>query len=600
MKVLDAKSLHQGISQTVQKLDVLLPQVKQIQQAIESFISLDYHFKGEGAEKIRSFYQECHIPLLILLEGFILDYKEIVLDIQRSLRSFDPAKDAFIRESFLQNDLMLENQRIENIVNGLTNEANAIIRSISDIVSVPLLDQGEFLHHAKGARKHMNDITENLHTFDTNSTARLEPLKSDIAVMQNYISKITDLFQQKSIGIANYKIRSLSGYEFHQDLITTVRNKAKKTVFSADVVLEILGRSVLSRFGTLPNVLLTAFQEKFQKRTLNYALRSMQAIGEASGRVFTQAEFDPLRQEVTNYVMVKDYQQEWDGIYFILKDGRKFRSFTDPNGTIKYVLVDEIRPHRFKKTTISKVEKKQSVWDNIASGAGKTVKAVGKAGKDVVDFLFLDDINTIMDDEASGADKALAGVSFIPIGKVVKLRKINKLFENGDKVDVKKVRDGSKGIDNANHPIRTYRNADLKKLEEKYTADPRITVEMPYVGKGKAGTNSEGWLRDKDFYWKEIMNKHPESLSKANNQKIQLGFSPINDKTFREHFPQYDIKELYNDKLIHHHVGGGGQAVAVPSKLHPGTGGIHNAEKAAGVWGNDSEYAELLEKFLNK
>ncbi|MCM3162661.1 hypothetical protein [Metabacillus litoralis] len=157
-----------------------------------------------------------------------------------------------------------------------------------------------------------------------------------------------------------------------------------------------------------------------------------------------------------------------------------------------------------------------------------------------------------------------------------------------------------KGIDNVNHPIRTYRNAELKKLEEKYTADPRITVEMPYVGKGKAGTNSEGWLRDKDFYWKEIMNKHPESLSKANKQKIQLGFSPINDKTFREHFPQYDIKELYNDKLIHHHVGGGGQAVAVPSKLHPGTGGIHNAEKAAGVWGNDSEYAELLEKFLNK
>ncbi|WGT37910.1 hypothetical protein QH639_19100 [Lysinibacillus sp. 1 U-2021] len=160
--------------------------------------------------------------------------------------------------------------------------------------------------------------------------------------------------------------------------------------------------------------------------------------------------------------------------------------------------------------------------------------------------------------------------------------------------------DENKGTGNANHPIRTYRNADLKKLEKKYTADPRITVEMPYVGKGKPGTNAEGWLRDKDFYWKEIMNKHPESLSKANKQKIDLGFAPINDKTFREHFPQYDMKELYNDKLIHHHVGGGGQAVAVPSKLHPGTGGIHNAEKAAGVWGNDSEYAKLLEKFLNK
>ncbi|MCW1929349.1 hypothetical protein OLP62_13705 [Bhargavaea beijingensis] len=61
----------------------------------------------------------------------------------------------------------------------------------------------------------------------------------------------------------------------------------------------------------------------------------------------------------------------------------------------------------------------------------------------------------------------------------------------------------TKGTDNANHPIRTYRNADLNKMGEKYTADPRITVEMPYEGKGKSGTNAEGWLRNKDFYWKE-------------------------------------------------------------------------------------------------
>ncbi|WP_127534768.1 hypothetical protein [Paenibacillus kobensis] len=93
-----------------------------------------------------------------------------------------------------------------------------------------------------------------------------------------------------------------------------------------------------------------------------------------------------------------------------------------------------------------------------------------------------------------------------------------------------------------------------------------------------------------------MLEKYPESISK---QKIELGFSPINDKQFREHFPQYDIK-LYNDTLIHHHIGGGGQAVAVPSKLHPGSGGIHNAEKEAGIWGSDSQYAELLEKFLNK
>ncbi|MBA4601729.1 hypothetical protein H2C83_05205 [Thermoactinomyces sp. AMNI-1] len=153
---------------------------------------------------------------------------------------------------------------------------------------------------------------------------------------------------------------------------------------------------------------------------------------------------------------------------------------------------------------------------------------------------------------------------------------------------------------NPDHLVRTYRTADLSKLEAKYTADPRLVIEMPYVGKGKANTNSEGWLRDKNYYWNEMLKKHPEVFSKANRQKIELGFSPINDKKFREHFPQYDIKELYNDTLIHHHIGGGGQAVAVPAKLHPGLGGIHNTEKEAGVWGNDRVYSELLEKFLKK
>lgn len=157
-----------------------------------------------------------------------------------------------------------------------------------------------------------------------------------------------------------------------------------------------------------------------------------------------------------------------------------------------------------------------------------------------------------------------------------------------------------KKIGDINDPIRTYRGADLGKLEAKYTADPRLTVEMPYVGKGEKNTNAEGWLRDKDFYWKEMLEKYPEAFNRSNRQKIELGFAPINNPTFRKHFPQYDLKELYNDTLIHHHIGGGGQAVAVPSKLHPGLGGIHNAEKSAGVWGNDQKYAELLEKFLEK
>lgn len=66
--------------------------------------------------------------------------------------------------------------------------------------------------------------------------------------------------------------------------------------------------------------------------------------------------------------------------------------------------------------------------------------------------------NKIIDDEIKGVEASLAS--------------------KGTGETVKKIGD-------INDPIRTYRGADLGKLEAKYTADPRLTVEMPYVGKGQ-------------------------------------------------------------------------------------------------------------------
>lgn len=62
-----------------------------------------------------------------------------------------------------------------------------------------------------------------------------------------------------------------------------------------------------------------------------------------------------------------------------------------------------------------------------------------------------------------------------------------------------------------------------------------------------------------------------------------------------EYFPQY--KDYINQQLIHHHIGGSGQAMPIPVGLHPGSGGIHNIEKQLGIWGgvDDSVFSELLQ-----
>ena len=86
------------------------------------------------------------------------------------------------------------------------------------------------------------------------------------------------------------------------------------------------------------------------------------------------------------------------------------------------------------------------------------------------------------------------------------------------------------------------------------------------------------------YYFEKLYEVHPDYFSTANIRNLEQGFPIKNDAVFRSHFPEYDIPGLRGDYLVHHHIGGGGQAVAVPSKIHKGFGGIHNNEKQLGIW----------------
>ncbi len=163
-------------------------------------------------------------------------------------------------------------------------------------------------------------------------------------------------------------------------------------------------------------------------------------------------------------------------------------------------------------------------------------------------------------------------------------------------------KDNNKGFPE-NYPIRAYRGKDLSGMDSIYIADVKLVVEMPFVGNDAPNANSEGWMRDSLYYWQEIYKRYPSAFSEFNKDVI-FGRNPdglqapSNDITFRKAFPQYDGSGLKGKKLVHHHIGGGGQAFGLPQPLHPGFGGIHNVEKQFGIWGTDSKNAELLKKFL--
>ena len=118
----------------------------------------------------------------------------------------------------------------------------------------------------------------------------------------------------------------------------------------------------------------------------------------------------------------------------------------------------------------------------------------------------------------------------------------------------------------------------------------KLKVEMPFLGKENTSANSQGWERNSSKYFEKLYNAHPEMFSKKNELRIQSGHAPVVDQkmiSFNKEWGQYR-----NQTLVHHHIGGDGEAVALPENAHKGQGEIHNHEKAAGITDNCRSFSE--------
>ncbi|WP_052764000.1 eCIS core domain-containing protein [Microvirga massiliensis] len=108
-------------------------------------------------------------------------------------------------------------------------------------------------------------------------------------------------------------------------------------------------------------------------------------------------------------------------------------------------------------------------------------------------------------------------------------------------------------------------------------AMPKEGVDMPWVGElrsvpqkpgGKARSKSSelGYRRDHKAFWREYAKKWGGHLSKANQALIAKGKAPKVDAHWIKSHPGHS--RYRNQILIHHHVGQGSRAVALPVTVH--------------------------------
>ncbi|MFC7373425.1 LXG domain-containing protein [Fictibacillus iocasae] len=205
MKTLDSAALLTGIEEIRNKIEQQKQQMKQIEDSVRELTNLEDSLKGKGGQAIRSFYEDCHIPFLSYYQMMMADYNQALHEIKQTLKSIEPAENAFIRESFLTNEIENGLQKAKSVTEQLTNDANSIISRVQDIVSLPELDDSQVVDQFSTAKRDKDLTLELLHTFDSQQETRLDSVTNNVLTMNNYVSQIDSMFQSKDLSISTYK-----------------------------------------------------------------------------------------------------------------------------------------------------------------------------------------------------------------------------------------------------------------------------------------------------------------------------------------------------------------------------------------------------------
>ena len=209
MKTLEVVSFLSGIELTLKHLEAQESEIKNIDSAVLEFINLEESLKGNGGLAIRSFYQDCHVPFLKFYQSILDEYKSALESMKNGLHAFESSSTAAIREDFLQTDLDHALKKVKTMTTDLSNEANSIINSVNDIITIPKLEDSNVMNHLNSADEKIGHTLEQLHHYDREQSRSLELVLDSSHEASGYLDQISSMFHSNEISIEGYQSGSL-------------------------------------------------------------------------------------------------------------------------------------------------------------------------------------------------------------------------------------------------------------------------------------------------------------------------------------------------------------------------------------------------------
>ncbi|WP_052126117.1 ribonuclease YeeF family protein [Ureibacillus massiliensis] len=375
MKVLDVNTFQEGLERNLNRLTRLESEMKQIEITIQGLTNLEESLKGQGGEALRGYYENCHLPFLEFFNTFKASFSTVLQEMASALSTLEPDLSGFIRQEALEGEVEQGLNHAKQVTEELTNETNQIMNQVCDIVSLPNLDDSEVQAEVLKAKSHRDQTVEHLNTFDLTQTMALATIQNDLLLMQTWITNIESMLTEDVTDV-NFPAEQWKAFASQNPLMIQLAARTQ----SMDSLIAMNSLLALGMVGGTNPYSLSSLQLNGQQPLFNFGIQGATVS--------------------TNFVSFMKKREE---------EVAKDLSCPAPTD------VDEVKEEENKLLAF---------LGDVGNGAVELGKGALNVGKEVADFLILDDINTIMDADASGVDKGIAIASIIPVGKVLKGAKL--------------------------------------------------------------------------------------------------------------------------------------------------------------------------------
>jgi predicted ribonuclease toxin of YeeF-YezG toxin-antitoxin module len=233
-KQLDVDKVHEAIDITIQALHEKEDQLREMEIALTNFVNLEAEFRGQGGQAIRDFYATCHIPFIQLLRLFSEDYEHILQQIKQSLDFVEPAPGGFIDQAFIENDVQDGLDRVSQTAMALTDSANETLRSIQDIISIPLIDDSDVQQAIHVAKKEANSVVDKVLQFDHTGTVSLQSIKDNLKTLGKYVMEMHEAMGGGHLSVKDFSVDQLHYLPTHSKLTEVLQERSTEIKSTAD------------------------------------------------------------------------------------------------------------------------------------------------------------------------------------------------------------------------------------------------------------------------------------------------------------------------------------------------------------------------------